>query len=111
VQFLPTDIRSILQTFHYVGDAYRLLPYHNAEFASMLKFFAINSKRFVLENCLLIFAAEEGVRADVIVRLLVDWLEDGGICKGHYIFGHDIRQLFVMFDLILFEQTQTIQTT
>lgn len=77
----------------------------------MLKFFAINSERFVLEDCFLIFAAEEGVGAHVVVRLLVDWLEDSGICKGHYIFGHDIRQLFVMLDLILFEQTQTIQTT
>jgi hypothetical protein len=111
VQFLPADVRTILQAFHHVGDPNRLLPDHHAEFASVLQLFAVHSEGLVLEDCLMVFPAEERVRAHVIVRLLVHWLEDSGVREGRYILRHHVGQLFVMLDLILFEQTQPIQAT
>ena len=111
VQFLPADVCAILQAFHHVGDSYRLLPDHHAEFTSVLQLFAVHSEGLVLEDCLLVFPAEERVGAHVIIRLLVHWFEDSGVGECHYILGHHVGQLFVMLDLILFEQTQAVQAT
>jgi len=72
VEFLPVDFWIVLQNFHDVGDADRFFSDHDAKFASMLKFFAINAESFVLEDCPLIFAAEEGVWAHIVVWLFVD---------------------------------------
>jgi hypothetical protein len=61
MEFLPADIRIVLQSFHYICYAYRFFSDHHTEFASMIKLFAINTKSFVLKDCLLISTAEEGI--------------------------------------------------
>lgn len=51
----------------------------------------MNAKGFILEDRFMIVLSEEDIGAYIIVGVLGDLFEDGGVLKSYYLFGTDLR--------------------
>ena len=73
-------------------------------------FFIKDSKGFILEDGSEVLITEDDVRAYVVVGVLVDVFEYGGVYEGDDFLGFDPGQFLVALYFILLIKSQSVQS-
>lgn len=95
----PIDRFGFRQQFHDFGDGDALPPDHDSvSFGEGVLFFVVRAVGAVLVDFIIVLVVEEDVGAHIVLGVIVDGFENGGVHDGEDLLRDDFIDVFVVLD-------------